>query len=180
MPQGIAQQVAQDLGQPVGIARHRRQRVGCVQRKLHARGLRHGCELRHRRARQSNQVHRQAFQAQLPRIRQREVVQVIHESGQQPRFIVQAGDLRHLQRVDPVQQRLEVALHYGQRRAQLMTGICEKIRTHPLSANSRCLIVKNQHCRAIGAPRHRRHVAARMTINLRRRLILDSPASAFP
>ena len=78
-------------------------------------------------ARQVVHVKGQLLQAELACIGEREIVQIVDKAGEKPRLVVQVRHLRHLQRVDAVEERLQVALNDGQGRTQLMRDVGDKV-----------------------------------------------------
>ncbi len=88
VPQGVVQQVAQDLGSPVRIHVRLRQNVCCLHPESDPLIPGPGLELGDRRAGQRAQVGRRAPQRQLPGLGEREVPEVGDEPRQELRLLV--------------------------------------------------------------------------------------------
>ena len=61
--------------------------------------------------------------------------QVVHQAAEQPRFVIERGNLASLQRVHAVEHGAQVALQHRERRAAFTNGIAGQENSAVLQAN---------------------------------------------
>ncbi len=125
--QRIGKQILQDLHQPRPVGLHeqwrtgqgagQRDSLGLGQRRKEFDGILH----------QGRHIDRTQRQRQLARLGLRQLVQVVDQAVQMARLVIEAGDLRLVQRVDIVQDRTQVALQHGERRAQFVRHVGQHV-----------------------------------------------------
>ena len=119
----LAEEVAQDLGEPVGVGDDAERRAGCPRRSmLPWTRLPSG---RTTRSTTSSSVELAGLQAELAGLGEGELLEVVHEVLQRQRLLVDRVDDRRGRREQAVLQRLEVAADVGERRAQLVGHVVD-------------------------------------------------------
>src|ERR1700730_993605 len=89
----------------------------------HAGRLRLRCERADGLAYERADVNGLAMESERARLGERERPQILEEPREHPRLIQDRGEMRLIRRVNAIDQRLEIALHHRERRAELVAHV---------------------------------------------------------
>ena len=126
VPKRVGDQVREDLASPdrIGVDLERSTRHLRLER--HAGRQSPRCERIDRLAYERADVDRLAMERESARLGERQRAQILDEARQHLRLIEDRDEVRFVRGVNAIDERFEVALHHGQRRAELVAHVREK------------------------------------------------------